>query len=127
MLSVKRLFAAMAAMLLAQSCLAATVVTGSANTLSINTNVDNFKFIEITGPNDFHLRTESLTLTSKAGFSNGQYRFEVTANMGASHKQVTTAHGRDGNTKTGDSLSVVDTGYFIIYNGTVVDVTAEKK
>lgn len=116
-----------ATLLFAHISLAETVVSGTANVLAINTDVTNIENIEITGPNEFHLQTKSLALTSKEGFANGQYRFEVKANTGIANNLSTTENGRDGSVTTGTIVSVVDTGYFIIYNGAVVDVTTEPK
>ena len=103
-----------------------TTTLSSSPPAGISTDVTQIDYIEITGPNDFHLRTTQLQLNSDTGFTNGQYRFEVHANTGNT-STTSSSNGRDGRTTTGTIISVVDTGYFITYNGAVVDVTTESK
>lgn len=102
---------------------AANLVIGDATRFTINSAAENIQFVIVSGGN-FSLKSDSLTIQPSPPLQDGQYGFEISAITG--QKTVSgTDNGRDGSVQTNDVISVVQTGYFIIKDGAVLDLAGE--
>ena len=103
---------------------AAKLVTGDANGFTINSAATNIQHIVVSGGN-FNVKTDSLTIKPSPPLADGQYSFEISAITGK-RTVSSTDNGRDGSVKTNDVVSVVDSGYFIIKDGKVLNLAGER-
>ncbi|CAA0091922.1 Uncharacterised protein [BD1-7 clade bacterium] len=128
MRTMKKSLLTMTALLLANFSQGETVVSGDASSVTIDSDIGYVEFVEIAGPHNLHLRSESLTITRDRDLPDGQYSFEISANTGYSSDDTENNinNGRDNSQKPGERTSVVYSGFFILANGKVVDISAEK-
>ncbi|CAA0090371.1 Uncharacterised protein [BD1-7 clade bacterium] len=116
------------ALLIAGAAHGMVSVAGDSNEITVQTDHENVTFIEING-NGFTARSESLSVESKEGLSDGYYTVSVSAVTGeALVSERSGNNGRDLSAATyGDVVEIVETGSFRIADGEVFTPKATKE
>ena len=124
----KQSLLAASALMIAHSSLGETKITGDAHALTVETDVSNFEFIVIAGPNELRLKSESLSINNTPPLPDGHYVYELSANKGSIHTTIneTMNNGRDASQTPGEIIAVIDRGHFTILNGQLPSNIKEK-
>lgn len=125
MLNLKQASYALALLAFAGHGYADTQVSGGAYGLNFSTDVQDVAYIDVAGAG-YSERSESLSIEPHSPLKDGQYSYEISAVTGT--KTVTGEdNGRDGASQTNQIINVVESGYFIIHQGDVLDTSNEQE
>ncbi|MCY4044378.1 MAG: hypothetical protein OXE99_04800 [Cellvibrionales bacterium] len=105
---------------------AETSIIGDNGHLTVVTDVDNVKFIEIKGPKNYSLKSNSLSVNPVKLLKDGIYELSISASLGKVRLKADPTVGRGADTpRRGEIVQVVETVRFGIESGEVTSLSDE--
>ncbi|MDB4281795.1 hypothetical protein N9872_02340 [Paraglaciecola sp.] len=124
----------LAIILFSNFSLAKVVFVGGSNGVEAENLPQNAVSIRLSGPNDFYQETKRMRFYATSGLLDGQYSFEIygqVVNTTENIERNNKVRGDAGRTKdfksTGVIIKIIESGYFRISNGSVVNSRVEKR
>lgn len=101
---------------------ATAVFWGGASGIGVYNLPDNTMSIRVSGPDGIYFESESANLKPEDFFVDGTYSYEIyaKANSSESTKQSLNTGRENNSTQLGYAIQIVESGYFRIFNGSVV-------